>query len=262
VAGTEEQWHKVLVTGHRPLLISRRIWRHVPSAPRCKVCGNPFAGIGGRVVRVAGYGRSRKNPNLCGRCCDALPPGGAEVDIGVLFADVRGSTALGGRTSASDYAELLNRFYAAATDALLRHDGLIDKLIGDEAMGLFIPGVAGPDYRRKAVRAGIDLLRAVGYGSPAGPWLTIGVGVNAGRAYVGNVGSEVVDFTALGVPVNLAARLQESAEGGQLVVAADVDDDLSEMLPGADRQTIEVRGHDAPVDVLVGDATRSGTVAA
>jgi len=262
VAGAEEQWHKVLVTGHRPLVISRRIWRHVPSAPRCKVCGNPFAGIGGRVARVAGYGRSRKNPNLCGRCCDALPPGGAEVDIGVLFADVRGSTALGGRTSASDYAELLNRFYAVATAALLRHDGLIDKLIGDEAMGLFIPGVAGPDYRRKAVRAGIDLLRAVGYGSPEGPWLTVGVGVNAGRAYVGNVGSEVVDFTALGVPVNLAARLQESADGGQLVVAADVDDDLGEMLPGADRHTIEVRGHDAPVGVFVAQAGTSATVPA
>jgi adenylate cyclase len=262
VPGAEEQWHKVLVTGHRPLVISRRIWRHVPSAPRCKVCGNPFAGIGGRVARVAGYGRSRKNPNLCGRCCDALPPGGAEVDIGVLFADVRGSTALGGSTSASDYAALLNRFYAVATEALLRHDGLIDKLIGDEAMGLFIPGVAGPGYRLKAVRAGIDLLRGVGYGSPEGPWLTVGVGVNAGRAYVGNVGSEVVDFTALGVPVNLAARLQESAEGGQLVVAADIEDDLAEMLPGAGRQTIDVRGHDAPIDVFVANANGSGTVAA
>jgi adenylate cyclase len=129
-------------------------------------------------------------------------------------------------------------------------------------MGLFIPGVAGPDYRRKTVRAGLDLLRAVGYGSPAGPWLTVGVGVNAGRAYVGNVGSEVVDFTALGVPVNLAARLQASAEGGQLVVAADVDDDLGEMLPDAGRKTIEVRGHDAPVGVFVAEATRSATVPA
>jgi adenylate cyclase len=250
MSSAEDQWHKVLVSGHRPLVISRRIWRHVPSAPRCKVCGNPFAGIGGRVARVAGYGPSRKNPNLCGRCCDALPRGGAEVDIGVLFADVRGSTALGERASASDYAGLLNRFYAVATDALLRHDGLIDKLIGDEAMGLFIPGVAGPDYRRKAVKAALELLRGVGYGSPRGPWLTIGVGVNAGRAYVGNVGTEVVDFTALGDPVNVAARLQASAGSGEIVVAADVHEEIGELLPGATRRTIQVRGHEAGVPVL------------
>ncbi len=247
----EDRWRKVLVTGHRPFVISRHFWRNVPSAPRCKVCGNPFAGIGGRIARVAGYAPSRKNPNLCGRCCDRMPAGGAEVDIGILFADVRGSTALGKRTSASEYAELLNRFYAVATDVLLRHDALIDKLIGDEAMALFIPGVAGPDYRRRAIEAAVDVLRGVGYGSAAGPWLTVGVGVNAGQAYVGNVGSAVVDFTALGDPVNLAARLQEQAGGGEVVVAAGVHEEAGALLPGARRRTLAVRGHEAPVPVLV-----------
>jgi adenylate cyclase len=251
VSTAEDQWRKVLVTGHRPLVVSRRLWRYVPSAPRCKVCGNPFAGIGGRIARVAGFAPSRKNPNLCARCCDALPPGGAEVDVAVLFADVRGSTALGQRASASDYAGLLNRFYGVATEVLLRHDGLIDKLIGDEAMGLFLPGVAGPDYRRKAVTAGLEILRGVGYGSSRMPWLTVGVAVNAGVAYVGNVGTEVVDFTALGDPVNVAAALQESARGGELVVAADVHDGVDAALPRPDRRTLEVRGR--PIPVLVAD---------
>jgi adenylate cyclase len=251
VSSADDQWRKVLVTGHRPLVVSRHVWRHVPSAPRCKVCANPFGGVGGRIARLAGYSRSRKNPNLCARCCDSLPRGGAEVDIAVLFADVRGSTALGERTSASGYAALLNRFYAVATDALLRHDALIDKLIGDEAMALFIPGVAGPDYRRKAVEAAIDVLRGVGYGSAPGPWLTVGVGVNAGEAYVGNVGAAVVDFTALGDPVNVAALLQEQAGGGEVVVAADVHQHIDALLPGASRRTLQVRGHEAPVPVLV-----------
>jgi adenylate cyclase len=250
---TSEMWHKTLVDGHRPLLLTRRFWKHIPSSPRCKVCANPFGGIGGRIAGIAGWRRSRKNPNVCARCCDALPPGGAEVDIAVLFADVRGSTALGESAPAGEYAELLNRFYAASTDVLLRHDGLIDKLIGDEAMALFIPGVAGPDYRRRAVEAAVDVLRAVGYGSPAGPWLQVGVGVNAGEAYVGNVGSAVVDFTALGDPVNVAARLQSAAGGGQLVVATDVADDLARLLPGARADSVEVRGRDAPVAVLVAD---------
>jgi adenylate cyclase len=247
----EEAWRKILVEGHRPLLLSRHVWRHMPSPPRCKVCANPFGGVGGRVARLAGFERSRKNPNLCARCCDSLPPGGAEVDVAVLFADVRGSTALGGTTTASRFAELLNRFYAVTTDVLLRHDALIDKLIGDEAMALFIPGVAGPEYRRKAVAAGVDILRAVGYGAPDGPWLTVGVGVNAGPAYVGNVGSAVVDFTALGDPVNVAARLQAEAGGGQIVVAEDVHDDLAGMLPAAHRRTVAVRGRDGGVPVLV-----------
>jgi adenylate cyclase len=251
VSSADDQWRKVLVTGHRPLVVSRHVWRHVPSAPRCKVCANPFAGVGGRIARLAGYSRSRKNPNLCARCCDSLPLGGAEVDIAVLFADVRGSTALGERTSASGYAALLNRFYAVATDALLRHDALIDKLIGDEAMALFIPGVAGPDYRRKAVEAAIEVLQGVGYGSAAGPWLTVGVGVNAGQAYVGNVGAAVVDFTALGDPVNVAALLQETAGAGEIVVAADVHQDIDALLPGASRRTLQVRGHETPVPVLV-----------
>ena len=251
MSSAEDQWRKVLISGHRPLVINRRVWRHVPSPPRCKVCGNPFGGLGGRVAGLAGWRPSRKNPNVCARCCDTLPRGGAEVDIGVLFADVRGSTTLGEHTSASDYAELLNRFYAVTTDVLLRHDALIDKLIGDEAMALFIPGVAGPDYRRKAVQAALAVLRSVGYGSTAGPWLTVGVGVNAGRAYVGNVGSAVVDFTALGDCVNLAAHLQEQAGGGEVVVAADVHEQVDALLPQATRRTLQVRGHEAPVAVAV-----------
>src|SRR5437899_11511663 len=98
-------------------------------------------------------------------------------------------------------------------------------------MALFIPGVAGPEYRHKAVRAAVDIARAVGYGTPEGPWLTVGVGVNAGLAFVGNVGSAVVDFTALGDAVNVAARLQALAQAGEVVVADGVHPDLLAMLP-------------------------------
>jgi adenylate cyclase len=245
------EWRKILVEGHRSMVAARHVWRYVPSSPRCKVCASPFGGIGGAVATRIGWAPSRKNPNLCARCCDQMPPGGAEVDVAVLFADVRGSTALGERSGASEFAKLLNRFYATATEVILRHDGLIDKLIGDEAMALFIPGVAGPDYRRRALAAARELLEAVGYGSSGGPWLALGVGLNAGQAYVGNVGTAVVDFTALGDAVNVAARLQGSAAEGQLVVSADLLDDLSAELPHAQRQELDARGRDAPVPALV-----------
>jgi adenylate cyclase len=236
-----EEWRRILIEGHRPMRLARHTFRHLPSAPRCKVCANPFGGFGGRVFALAGYTPSRKNPNLCARCCDSLPPGGAEVDVAILFADVRGSTDLGERTAPRPYAELLNRFYATATDVLLRHDAVIDKLIGDEAMALFIPGVAGPEYRRRAVEAAVDVVREVS------PWLRVGAAVNAGTAFVGNVGSAVVDFTALGDPVNVAARLQEHAAAGEVVVA----DDLAAGHPQAERRELALRGHAAPVAARV-----------
>jgi adenylate cyclase len=132
----QHPWDKVLIDGHAPLVRARRVFRYLPSAPRCKLCNNPFARPVGRLLAAAGFRPSRKNPNLCSRCCDALPVGRAEVDIAVLFADVRGSTALDQRSVAADFAALLNRFYIAATHPLLRHDAVIDKLIGDEGDGV------------------------------------------------------------------------------------------------------------------------------
>jgi len=252
---SSEQWGKVLTDGHAPLVRARRVFRYLPSAPRCKMCNNPFGGLAGHVLAAAGFRPSRKNPNLCTRCCDALPPGGAEVDIAVLFADVRGSTALGERVVAADFAALLNRFYVAATRTLMRHDAVIDKLIGDEVMAFFVQGISGPQYRRRAVQAGTELLHAVGYGSANGPWLELGVAVNAGVAYVGNVGAEVVDFTALGDTVNVAARMQQDAAGGELIVAGGVADELVAHAP---RRTLTLRGREQPMEAFV--LTRCATV--
>src|SRR6476469_7916357 len=110
----QEYWDKVLTQGHGSLVRARRLFRYLQSAPRCKVCTNPFGGAAGRVLAAAGFSPSRKNPNLCSRCCDVLPPGGSEVDVAILFADIRGSTALGQLGAATDFAALLNRFYVAA----------------------------------------------------------------------------------------------------------------------------------------------------
>jgi adenylate cyclase len=241
-------WDTVLTEGHAHLVRARRLFRYLPSAPRCKVCNNPFGGPAGRVLAAAGFSPSRKNPNLCSRCCDALPAGGSEVDVAILFADVRGSTVLSRRGAATDFAALLNRFYTAATRTLLRHDAVIDKLIGDEVMAFFVRGISGPDYRSRAVRAGIDLLEAVGYGSHEGPWLELGVAVNAGVAYVGNVGGSVVDFTALGDPVNVSARMQQHAAGGELLVASGVADGLTANAP---RRELNLRGCGRPIDTFV-----------
>jgi len=248
----QETWRKLLVEGHQPLLISHRLFRHLPSPPRCKLCHNPFGGVGGKLFALMGFTPSRKNPNLCARCCDGLPPGGLEVDIAVLFADVRGSTALGEQLAPTAFAALLNRFYHAATEALIRHDAIIDKLIGDEVMALFVPGICGPEYRRRAAEASVALLKAMGYGQSAEPWLPLGCAVNSGVAYVGNVGGEgTVDFTALGDVVNTASRMQSNAAVGEALLSEAVYAAVAGQFPNAEARTLTLRGKEAPVAVRV-----------
>jgi adenylate cyclase len=195
-----------------------------------------------------GFKPSRMNPNLCARCCQALPPGGLEIDIVVLFADVRGSTALGERIGAGEFARLLNQFYRTATNVLVRYDAIIDKLIGDEVMALFIPGIAGPDYRRRATEAAVALITALS----DSPDLPVGAAVNAGIAFVGNVGSEyVVDFTALGDPINTGARLQAAAAPGEVIVPDDLFHEIRDRFPDAERRTLTVSGREKPIDVHI-----------
>ncbi len=241
-------WRKILVDGHQPLRRAHRMFRHLPSPPRCKLSHNPFGGIGGRLAGLAGFKRSRKNPNLCARCCDSLPPGGLELDIAILFADVRGSTSLSEKVGAVDFADRLNKFYATATNVLIRHDAIVDKLIGDQVMALFIPGIAGPRYREEAAVVAVELLDA--NERAGGP--PLGAGVAAGTAFVGNVGSEhLVDFTALGDPVNIAARVQAQAATGEVLVVSDVLSTDADPWPRAQTRTLDVRGIEGPVDVRI-----------
>jgi len=241
----ELDWEALLVDGYEPLRKAQRIFRRLPHDPRCKLCQNPFGGVGGRVAGWMGRKPSRKNPNLCQSCFDHLPSGGIEIDVGVVFADVRGSTAMGEQTSATEFAGRLNKFYETATDVLIHHDGLVDKLIGDEVMALFIKGLAGDDYRRKAALAALDLAGAVSD-------LPLGVAANAGIAFVGNVGSgTVVDFTALGDAVNVGARLQAHAQPGEVVLASELYELIAAEHPGARSERVDVRGRDEPVDVCV-----------
>ncbi|HTD22493.1 MAG TPA: adenylate/guanylate cyclase domain-containing protein [Terriglobales bacterium] len=251
-AESEARWRKLLTQGHRGLRFTHLLFRYMPSPPRCKVCHNPFGGWGGKFAGLFGFKASRKNPNLCTRCCDALPPGGAEVDVAVLFADVRGSTQLGERLSPDAFATLLNRFYRTATEVLIRRDAIVDKLIGDAVMALFLPGVCGPAYKRRAAESALALLHAVGYGMPgdAAPWMPIGAAVNSGLAYVGNVGGEgVVDFTALGDTVNTAARMASSAAAGEVLVNEAVYAEVAGDFPGVEQRSLVVRGKQAALTV-------------
>lgn len=249
---SDPEWLRILTEGHKPMLLLRGLMKHLPTDPRCKVCSSPFAGVGGKVTWLFGFKPSRKNPYLCGQCIDSMDPGGALVDIGVLFVDMRGSTALGEKIGAAEFAQVLNRFYHLATNALLAHDAVIDKLIGDEVMALFIPGMAGSDYRRKTCDAGLELIRAIHDDKTTREGLAFGVGVHSGPAFVGNVGGGgVVDFTALGDTVNIAARLQSIAQPGELVISEEMCRSVSGQKLEGERRNVELKGKSEPFPVRV-----------
>jgi adenylate cyclase len=109
-------WQALLVDGYEPLKKAQRLFRRLPHDPRCKLCQNPFAGVGGQLSAVIGRKPSRKNPNLGQYCFDHLRSGGIEIDVGVVLVDVRSSTALGEQSTATEFAGRLNEFFATATE--------------------------------------------------------------------------------------------------------------------------------------------------
>jgi adenylate cyclase len=250
----EEKWREVLMGEARGHLCwspwMRRISRAIPSDPRCKLCDTPF-GPPGKIMRYIGFGPSRLNRRS--GCIHALQrrPGGAEIELSFLFADVRGSTALAERIPAEEFSQLMARFYVTAATVVDRVNGIVDKFVGDEVVALFIPGFAGPDHAKDAVTAATELMVAT-QDESGEPWIPIGAAVHTGMAYVGTVGEgDTFDFTALGDPVNTTARLAKAAAAGEILVsdaaatAAEVD------THGLESRTLELRGRADSVEAWV-----------
>jgi adenylate cyclase len=179
---------------------------------------------------------------------------GAEIPVSLLFADIRGSTGIGERMSPTGFRAFLGRFYRIASEAVLASDGMVDKFVGDEVIGLFFRGVSGDQHAAAAVAAGQTLLSRAGRGdaTPTGP-IPVGAGVHTGIAFVGSTASEdiVSDFTALGDVVNTTARLASNAAAGELLVSIEAASAAGTDASELERRTLEVRGRSGPVEVVV-----------
>jgi len=251
------EWREVLLGTDPKFNRYARLMRRMPGNPRCHFCGAPFTGIGSPLARLMGSRRWERNPNYCGRCFTILDQhrGGAEIPCSLLFADIRGSTALAEQLSPSEFRSKVQRFYTTAADVLFRHEAILDKFVGDEVMALFIPALTGERHAARAVDTGLDLLRATGHAEADGPWVPVGVGVATGVAFVGSVADPpATTFTALGDVVNVAARLASAAAGGELLVtleAAEAAHLGAEQVAGLERRDLELKGKSAPVPVLV-----------
>ncbi|HEX5148031.1 MAG TPA: adenylate/guanylate cyclase domain-containing protein [Candidatus Limnocylindrales bacterium] len=253
----DEEFRAILTGEHASLVRFRNVLKRAPHDPRCKLCAAPFEGIGGTVLRHIGFARFSGNPALCQNCINGFRKNGltgAEIPVTLVFADVRGSTGIAERMRPTDFRAFLDRFYRIGSASILGHDGLVDKLVGDEVIGLFFGGVTGPDHATAAIAAAIDLMQQAGHSdaSRGGP-IPIGAGVHTGEAYVGTTGpaGAVDDFTALGDVVNATARLASLAGAGELLVSVAAASAAHRPVDGTERRTLEVRGRHEPIEVIV-----------
>lgn len=251
---TEKMWRENLLNGIPEEVLARRFFRYLPSNPRCKYCYAPFEGVGGSLVKLFLHKQpSSHNPLICNVCENHAKssPGGAEIEMSMLFADVRGSTSLAEKMSPSAFSQLINRFYNMSIDVLSHSGAMIDRLVGDEMIGYFLPGFAGKDHAALAVEAAKRLMHAAGYTSRRDPWIPLGIGVHTGVAFYGAVGRKngIIDLTALGDAVNITARIASQAQEGEILVSDSTYTaaHLSDIDSGT--RSLDLKGKSQPVTV-------------
>lgn len=256
----EELWYTIFATGHPDLQKQHRLHMRLSAPPRCKLCMVPFKGFGGFVMGLRGKRPSNRNPRFCSACDHFIRafPGGAEVELSLVFADVRGSTTLAEQISATELSRRMHEFYAAVTHVLVETDGFIIDVVGDEVVGVYPPGFSGPRHANLAIEAA---RRLVGL-DPAESGLPFGVGVHTGVAHIGTVmGADegIADVRAIGDTVNVAARLSSSARTGEALVSEAAWDAAGEVPGDLERRDLDLKGRTEPLCVSVISAERAAT---
>jgi adenylate cyclase len=249
---SEDFWRDFLSHPDTLMRRGRHILRRLPADPRCRLCAGPFTGVGGAAMRLIGKRQSQANPNYCTSCESILLKhhGGAEVVASYLFADIRGSTAMAETITPTEYRQLLDRFYTAASDVVFTNDGMVDKFVGDELVAAFPPMLGADDHPARAVAAAQALLKATGHGDQETPWVPIGAGVHTGRAWFGAVGEGAhVEITVVGDTINVTARLAAAAEPGEILVSAEAAEKagVNGSLP---HRLLELKGKSEPFEAV------------
>ena len=252
----DEQWRDFFAGRIEGIERLQRLFRRIPTAPRCKLCQAPFGGPGGRVLRFTPFRRWQANSALCNVCTGSLGDviGGAEIEATFLFADIRGSTAVAEHLRPSEFNAILQRFYRVSARAVDANGGLVDKYLGDGVVAFFVPvftGDGGP--AASAIRAGQAILEGVAGSSDSDPWLPVGVGVHTGLTYMGVLGQEggQLDLTGVGDVVNTTARLGSDAAAGELLVSLATAERANLDTAGLERRHLALKGRAEPVDVVV-----------
>ena len=181
--------------------------------------------------------------------------GGEKKEVTVLFADIRGFTHLSETREPEEIVELLNSFFDLMIETAFNFGGTVDKIIGDEIMVLFGAPFEFRDDTSRAVRCALTMLdELVGFNARRAEKglfpINIGVGINRGRVVSGNIGStRQMSYTVIGDAVNIAKRLVDIAEPGQILISAAVKEKLDEFQPEPVGKPVKVKGRTEAVDV-------------
>lgn len=184
---------------------------------------------------------------------DELQLGGKRSKITTLFADVRGFTQFSESQSPEDLVSVLNRYLAAAADAILLEEGTIDKFLGDAVMAWFNAPIPQADHALRAVRAAIGIrqtIRNLHLKLPQKFHLDFGIGIHAGEAVLGVIGTERrIEYTAIGDSVNTAKRIQENSNHNQILVSAIIYNEVKSQVIARPTAPVHAKGKSHPVEV-------------
>jgi adenylate cyclase len=189
---------------------------------------------------------------------DKLKLGGEKKDLTVLFSDIRGFTSISENMTPEGLVKLLNEYLTSMTDMVFKHDGLLDKYIGDAVMAVWGAPLDQPDHAKRACLAALDMLDELHrlqkkWGAEGLPALNIGIGVNAGPMVVGNMGSDRrFNYTVMGDSVNLGSRLEglNKVYGTNIIVSQMTFEKVQEEFLGREVDLVRVKGKGQPVKIF------------
>ena len=253
----EGLWRQYFIEGPPPeKLRLNRFYRHLPSETRCKWCMAPFDGFSGSIAKnIFQTYPSRYNPHYCNVCDDFSNKyqGGAEIPLAMLFADIRGSSALAEKIGPKKFSALINRFFIKSTHIITGYGAMIEKLVGDEVTAVFTRGLVGENYFGQAIEAAKNLLIETGHNNESGPWVPVGIGIHSGHSFLGSVGKPdgIMEVAALGDVPNTASRLASLAGPGEILVSEDTIEAAKFDREGLEKRQIELKGHEKEISVYV-----------
>ena len=180
---------------------------------------------------------------------------GERREVTVLFCDVRGFTPMSERMSPEDVVLLLNDFYTLMIETTFKHDGTLDKFLGDAVMAVFGAPIAHPDHSARAIRTALAMQEGIGglngrRAQQGKEPISVGIGVSAGEAVAGTVGTEDrMEYTVIGDSVNLAARLESNAKPHQILISHRTYERVRDLVDARPLGRIRVKGKEEEVEV-------------
>jgi adenylate cyclase len=236
-----DYWRRLLSGEVRGLMPEQRLFKSLPKAPRCKLCHAPFEGPFAPILGAIGFKRWDLNAQICRFCIKGIAKqrGGAEIPVSLLYTDVRDSTAMAETMPPAEFRARIRPFFTETVAAVDAEHGVIDHIVGDGVMAMWIPGFVGDDHPGRAVAAG----RALAANLQSHVDFAAGVGVHTGVAFVGVVGEEgSLDFTVVGDVANTTARLGSSASRGELMLSEDVAEAAGVDTTSLERRVLDLKG--------------------